>query len=61
MSNGTPLPPDTILAESQAGPHRGKPAGEIGPPPEVIKSGLHSPAQVLLPHPLNHHPPQPEF
>lgn len=56
VSNGTPLPPETILAESQAGPYHGKPAGEIGPPPDVIKSHIHSPPPILPPHP---HPPGP--
>jgi len=64
VSNGTPLPPETILAESQAGPYHGKPAGEIGPPPDVIKSHIHSPPPILPPHPplpapIVHHPPVP--
>ena len=41
MSNGTPLPLETIYAEEAAGPYTGgAPAGEVGPPPDVIRSHL---------------------
>ena len=36
VSNGSPLPPETYAAEAAAPPYQGKPAGEVGPPPDVI-------------------------
>ena len=38
VSNGTPLPPEVIAAEEAAGGYAGTPAGEVGPPPDVIKA-----------------------
>ena len=56
VSNGTPLPPDTIYAEEAAGPYSGgTPAGDVGPPPDVIRSHLgpgHHGPPVLPPIPV---------
>jgi len=54
VSNGTPLLPETIAAEEAAGPYEGKPAGEVGPPPDVIRA--HHP-EVKKPHHIPHHDP----
>ena len=75
VSNGTPLPPETLAAEAAAGPYHGEPAGKIGPPPEFIKQNMlhgyhhdhhtHHPVHAsphLLPHPPHddhHHLPHP--
>ena len=57
VSNGTPLPPDTIYAEEAAGPYSGgSPAGEVGPPPDVIRAHLgpgHHGPPVLPPIPVS--------
>ena len=59
VSNGTPLPPETIYAEEAAGPAPpGKPAGKVGPPPEVLRAEQHheGPHHLLHPHPaVVHH------
>ena len=62
VSNGTPLPPEIIAAEEAAGPYHGTPAGEVGPPPEVIKAHhvehgdhLPPPDQPPYAHPPPHH------
>merc|ERR1719410_942931 len=62
VSNGTPLPPEIIAAEEAAGPYHGTPAGEVGPPPEVIKTHhaehgdhLPPPDQPPYAHPPPHH------
>ena len=69
VSNGTPLPAETIAAEAAAGPYHGKPAGEVGPPPDVIKAHHgapppppHHPAPVVIPRhkPSHFHPPPPK-
>ena len=65
VSNGTPLPAETLAAEAAAGPYHGTPAGEVGPPPDAIKAhhGAHHgaplPVPVHPPVPVHHHPPSP--
>merc|ERR1711997_80915 len=53
VSNGTPLSPETIAAEAAAGPHHGKPAGKIGPPP-VKGHGIKPHHPPPHPHPPPH-------
>merc|ERR1719244_1851216 len=50
VSNGVPLPPETLEAEAAAPPHHGKPAGEVGPPPDPNLSLTIVPKKNLAVH-----------
>jgi len=59
VSNGTPLPPDVLLAEAEAGPFHGTPAGVVGPPPNQHHfdnhGGNHHPQSHNNHHNKDHH------